>query len=114
MTNLLIATITEGNNGVKIDFVSHAAPSPVVDPSYLRESIPFSAGGTMLVQNPASNGIIINFQDGSQPLEVSIEDPDLIALGFNQTMDFVYLNGTTVTATTNQQLADEFNRLLDI
>ena len=114
MPNLLIATVTEGNNGVKIDFVTHTAPSPVITPSYMRESIPFSAVGTMLVQNPSSNGIIINFKDGSEPLEVSIENPDLIALGFNQTMDFVYLNSPPVTATTNQQLADQFNRLLDI
>ena len=109
MSAIQIAVITEGQKGVVVLY-NTAIPIPNMAVPFGSDSILYNSVGRVRAQNPINNGIIIHFNDNGQDYEINLED----TAGVTKTVDFVYLDGSTITASNNTELSDNFNKILGL
>lgn len=102
-----IATVIQGSKGVRVNYVTNI---PGVTAPFTSDSVTTSSVGRVRLQNPTDSGVVIHYNDSGGDAYLNLEDIN----GVQQTVDFVYLDGTTATASTNVELRDNFEKILGI
>ncbi len=111
MEDIIIAEIYDKGVGILVHYNTYTTPI-VITPINKKASFIKNNVGLLFLPNTASDGIMINTLCLNDSFSKNIENPNSIAIGINEQVRFHHADLTEVLASTNEQMWDEFHKML--